>query len=66
MTTLTIEIPDKKAALVKQILKELGATVIVKKQNKKIPNPETIKAMNELKAGKGKTFNSTKELFESL
>ncbi len=66
MTTLTIEIPDKKADLAKMILKELGATVIVIKEKERIPNAQTIKAMKELKAGKGKAFNSSKELFASL
>lgn len=31
-----------------------------------IPNKETIKAMDELKAGKGKVFSSAKELFASI
>ncbi|MBK0381832.1 hypothetical protein I5M32_02565 [Pedobacter sp. SD-b] len=33
MTTLTIQIPDKKAGLAKQILKELGAVVISGKES---------------------------------
>ena len=66
MTTLTIQIPDKKAALAKQILKELGATFVIDKQKKRVPNPETIEAINELKEGKSKEFNSAKELFSSF
>jgi hypothetical protein len=45
--------------LVKEFLKELGVTIKVKKQN--IPNAETIAAMNELKAGKGKRFKNADE-----
>jgi antitoxin component of RelBE/YafQ-DinJ toxin-antitoxin module len=67
MTTLTIQIPDKKADLAKQILKELGATIISKKEKKHTPNAETVKAINELRSGKsGKVFDSAKELFASL
>jgi len=51
--------------LVKAYLKELGVSVKVKKDSKQ-PNAETIAAMNELKAGKGKKFNSVNELFNSI
>jgi len=63
MTTLTVQIPDKKATLAKQILEELGAKIIIAE---KLPNEETKKAMIELKAGKGKRFNSVDELFASI
>ncbi|WAC39178.1 hypothetical protein [Pedobacter sp. SL55] len=69
MTTLTIHIPDSKADFIKQLLKELDVKVETKKESKKAerkPNAETIKAMEELKTGKGKVFNSAKELFSSL
>lgn len=52
-------------ALVKAYLKELGVSVKVKKEPKQ-PNADTLAAMNELKAGKGKKFNSVDELFNSI
>lgn len=64
MTTLTVQIPDKKADLAKQILEELGAKIIIDAE--KVPNDETKKAMMELKAGKGKRFKSVDELFASI
>jgi len=36
----------------------------IKKAN--IPNADTIAAINELKAGKGKKFKSVEELFKSI
>lgn len=65
MQTLEIKVPDSKAHIVKDFLKELGVTVKVKKENK-IPNAETVAAMDELKAGKGTKFNSVEELFNSI
>jgi len=65
MTTLTIHIPDSKADFIKQLLKELDVKIETKKEGR-TPNAETIKAMRELKAGKGKVFDTAKELFESL
>jgi hypothetical protein len=64
MQTLEIQVPDNKTRLVKKLLKELGATVKVKRN--KMPNSDTIAAMNELKAGKGKKFASVDELFKSI
>ena len=65
METLEIKVPKSKIALVKAYLKELGVSVKVKKDSKQ-PNAETIAAMNELKAGKGKKFSSVDELFNSI
>lgn len=65
MQTLEIIVPDNKSRLVKEFLKELGVTIKVKK-NVTTPNAETIAAMNELKAGKGKKFKSVDELFKSI
>ncbi|MNK64933.1 hypothetical protein D3C87_842180 [compost metagenome] len=69
MTTLTIHVPDSKADFIKQLLKELDVKIEIKKANKKTnrtPNAETIKAMKELKTGKGKVFDTAKDLFASL
>lgn len=65
MQTLEIKVPESKAQLVKEFLKELGVTVIVKKENS-IPNADTIAAMDELKAGKGKRFATVEDLFNSI
>jgi len=65
MQTLEIKVPDNKTRLVKEFLKELGVTVKVKKEVN-IPNAETIAAMDELKAGKGKKFASVNDLFNSI
>ncbi len=65
MQTLEIKVPENKKRLVKELLKELGVTVKVKKENN-IPNAETIAAMDELKAGKGKKFRNVEELFKSI
>jgi len=65
MQTLEIKVPDNKTRLVKEFLKELGVTVKVKKEDK-VPNADTIAAMDELKAGKGKKFKNVEELFKSI
>jgi hypothetical protein len=65
MQTLEIQVPENKTRLVKEFLKELGVTVKVKKEGK-VPNADTIAAMNELKAGKGKKFKNVEELFKSI
>jgi hypothetical protein len=65
MQTLEIKVPDNKTRLVKGFLKELGVSVKVKKENK-TPNADTIAAMDELKAGKGKKFKNAEELFNSI
>jgi hypothetical protein len=65
MQTLEIKVPDNKSRLVKEFLKELGVTVKVKKEDK-VPNADTIAAMDELKAGKGKRFKNVEELFKSI
>ncbi|HWZ04622.1 MAG TPA: hypothetical protein VNX40_13485 [Mucilaginibacter sp.] len=65
MQTLEIKVPDNKTQQVKDFLKELGVTVKVKKE-KSVPNADTIAAMDELKAGKGKKFKNVEELFSSI
>jgi hypothetical protein len=65
MQTLEIIVPDSKTRLVKEFLKEMGVSVKVKRQQK-LPNAETITAMEELKAGKGKKWESVDALFNSI
>lgn len=65
MQTLEIKVPNNKTRLVEGLLKELGVSIKVKKETP-VPNAETIAAMNELKAGKGKKFKTVTELFNSI
>jgi len=65
MQTLEIKVPDDKTRLIKGLLKELGVAVKVKKE-KSIPNADTIAAMNEIKAGKGRKFKNVEDLFNSI
>ena len=48
MTILTVEIADKKANLVKQLLEELGAKVVVAKEESPY-NPEFVEKVLESK-----------------
>ncbi|MFT4092357.1 MAG: hypothetical protein QM640_01865 [Niabella sp.] len=74
MTTLTIHIPDKKADLIKQLLKELDVTIeqpVATKKNNKIPsrhlpNSETLKAVEEARKGKTKQITDFKAFFGSI
>jgi antitoxin component of RelBE/YafQ-DinJ toxin-antitoxin module len=65
MQTLEIKVPDNKTRLVKEVLKEFGVTVTVKRK-KNIHNADTIAAMDELKAGNGKKFKNAEDLFNSI
>lgn len=65
METLIINIPNNKARLVKELLTELGVSIRLKKEGT-LPNADTIAAMKELKAGKGKKFKSVEALFKSI
>ena len=51
MTTLTVQIPDKKADLAKQILKELGATVITDVNSEKQESPYNPEFVAKIKRG---------------
>ena len=67
MTILTIQIPDKKATLVKQLLKEMGVKIMDEKSEKSPYNPEFVakikKADEEIKQGQTKTI-SVKDLWK--
>ena len=65
MQTLEIQVPENKSRLVKELLKELGVRIKIKK-GKNIPNSETISAMEELKSGKAIKFKNTTQLFDSI
>jgi len=65
MTILTIEIADSEAKFVTELLKKIGVKV-KKEAIAKIPNAETIKAMEELKNGGGRKFKSVKALFDTV
>lgn len=72
MESFVIHIPTKKAGLVKELLKELGVTFdkvdtdLGNCNKNHVPNAETIKAMNEVKEGKGVKFASADDLFASI
>jgi antitoxin component of RelBE/YafQ-DinJ toxin-antitoxin module len=72
MESFVIHIPNKKANLVKQLLKELGVTIDAVNNNlddsnkNHIPNKETLKAIKEVKQGKGVKFASVNDLFASI
>ena len=57
METLVINIPEKKSALVKQLLKELGVTInteaVIKKPKSKPPNTLTVKTIEDAHKGIG-------------
>ncbi|WP_295649659.1 hypothetical protein [uncultured Mucilaginibacter sp.] len=55
METLIINIPEKKSALVKQLLKELGVTIdsASKTKKSKTPNTLTKQTIEDARNGKG-------------
>ncbi len=59
----TIELPEKKTKLFKQLLKKLNGKIV--SQSSK-PSHETLEAMKELQEGKGVSFSSVSELFKSM
>lgn len=59
----TIELPEKKTKLFKQLLKKLNGK-IVSQSNK--PSHKTLEAMKEFQEGKGVSFSSVSELFKSM
>lgn len=63
--TYQIDIPAEKTKDVLAILKVLDVKVTSVKAPK-IPNEATISAMNEIKAGGGRTFKNADELFKSI
>lgn len=63
MITLTIELPEEKTSILKEFLSKINGKII---SEDRVPNKETIKAMKELKNGKGVRVGSVDELFESI
>ena len=72
METLVINIPDKKSALVKQLLKELGvkitSDVVVKSAKNKAPNALTVETIEKAHKGIGldKPIKNINDFIESL
>jgi hypothetical protein len=72
METLVINIPEKKSALVKQLLKELGVTIdkkaIVKSTKPHVPNALTAKTIEDARKGigVGKPITNIKDYLNSL
>ncbi|MGV3547717.1 MAG: hypothetical protein ACO1N4_11680 [Pedobacter sp.] len=77
MTTLTIHIPDSKADFIKKLLKELDVKIEsvesvesvesakTKKENR-VPNKETIKAIEDARRGKTTRITDFKAFFEKI
>lgn len=72
METLTINVPEKKIALVKQLLKELGVTIDTKRKTKRTknanPNALTIETIEKAHKGIGlnKPIKSIDDFVNSL
>lgn len=63
MVTLTIELPEEETTFFKEFLSKIHGKII---SEGKVPNKETIRAMKDLKGGKGVKFDSVDELFKSI
>jgi hypothetical protein len=63
MITLTIELPEEETPFFKEFLSKIHGKII---SEDRVPNKETIRAMKELKSGKGVKFNNVDELFKSI
>jgi hypothetical protein len=71
METLVINIPDKKSALVKQLLKELGVTInndVVKNVKNNVPNALTAETIEKAHKGigLGKPIKNIDDFVKSL
>lgn len=72
METLTIQVPDNKVTLVKQLLKELDVRVtptVSKATHKKaasIPNSKTTSSIEDARKGKTKRIANFKTFFDSI
>ena len=68
MTTLTIHIPDSKADFIKKLLKELDIKVesVETKKESRVPNKETIKAIEDARRGKTTRITDFKAFFEKI
>lgn len=63
--TFLINENDVNGKLLAEFLKTLPYVIVVPEEQK-MPNKETVKAIEELKAGKGQKFKNSKELFAHL
>ena len=63
MITITVELPEEETSFFKEFLSKIHGKII---SEDRVPNKETVRAMKEIKKGKGVKFNSVDELFESI
>lgn len=63
MITLTIELPEEKTSFFKEFLSKIHGKVI---SENRVPNEGTVRAMKELKSGKGIRVGSVDELMKLL
>ncbi|TDE09025.1 hypothetical protein [Dyadobacter psychrotolerans] len=61
MITLTIELPEEETSFFKEFLSKIHGKII---SEDRVPNKETIRAMKELKSGKGIRVGSVDELMK--
>ena len=63
MTTIII---DDKSASAKKMIEYLKTLSYVKVIDERVPNKETLRAVNDIKTGKVNSYKSTEELFAKL
>lgn len=63
MITLTVELPEEETSFFKEFVGKIHGKII---SEDRVPNKETIKAMKELKSGKGIKVGSVDELLKLI
>ncbi|TZF83008.1 hypothetical protein FW774_11935 [Pedobacter sp. BS3] len=69
MKTLIVQLPDKKLAIAKEFLRDLGAVTISVKAAKPVhrtPNATTLKAIQDAHNGKTKKINDLEAFLKSI
>ena len=61
MITITIELPEEETSFFKEFLGKIQGKII---SENRVPNKETIRAMKELKNGKGNRVGSVDEFMK--
>ena len=66
MATLTIQIPEKELKVFKEVLKKFRGKVVESFPEDKVPNAETLKAIEDAKAGKTQEISDARKFFASI
>ena len=61
MITITVELPEEETSFFKEFLSKIHGKII---SGDRVPNKETVKAMKELKNGKGNRVGSVDEFLK--